>query len=99
MKAYSAQLNKLYSDEQLYFDRYDADAIRTILDTQHQIIDDTKKNYYKQLFQIMLIIDDFADDPTFIRQSTTHHSLYARGRGDIISTITAAPKTRDPPRN
>ena len=37
----------------------------------------------------MKIIDDFADDPSFTRQSIMLHSLYVRGRHNMISTITA----------
>ena len=37
----------------------------------------------------MIIIDDFADDPSFIRQSKMLHMLYVRGRQNMISTIAA----------
>ena len=40
----------------------------------------------------MSIIDDFADDPSFSRQSKTVHSLYVRGRHSMISTLTATQK-------
>ena len=40
----------------------------------------------------MIIIDDFADDPIFTRQSKLLHALYTRGRHNVISTITATQK-------
>ena len=40
----------------------------------------------------MIIIDDFADDPSFTRQSKLLHALYTRGRHNMISTITATQK-------
>jgi hypothetical protein len=46
----------------------------------------------KKLLQILIIIDDFADDPSFARQSKIPHSLYTRGRHSVISTITATQK-------
>ena len=40
----------------------------------------------------MIIIDDFADDPSFTRQSKMLHSLHGRGRHNMISTLTATEK-------
>ena len=48
----------------------------------------TPKRKIKIIVQIFIIIDDFADDPSFTRRSQHLHSLYARGRHDMISTIT-----------
>ena len=45
-----------------------------------------------KLFQIFIIIDDFADEPSFTRQSKMLHSLYVRGRPNLIKTITATKK-------
>jgi len=43
----------------------------------------------KKVYHILIIIDDFADDPSFTRNSKLLHSLYIRGRHTFISTITA----------
>ena len=43
----------------------------------------------KTVIQILIIIDDFADDPSSTRNSKLLHSLYMRGRHTCISTITA----------
>lgn len=51
-----------------------------------------KKHKYKTLFQILIVIDDFADEPSFTRQSKLLHQLYVRGRHNSISTITSAQK-------
>ena len=45
-----------------------------------------------KLFQILIVIDDFADDPSFSRHSKLLHSLYTRGRHSMISTITSTQK-------
>jgi hypothetical protein len=39
------------------------------------------------LFSILIIVDDFADDPSFSRHSNLVHSLFTRGRHSSISTI------------
>ena len=46
----------------------------------------------KRLFQICIIINDFADSPEFIRNSKLLHSLFTRGRHSQISTIVATQK-------
>ena len=48
-----------------------------------------KKQKYKKLYQILVIVDDFADEASFSRHSKLLHSLYTRGRHNSISTITA----------
>jgi len=80
------------AEEPIYFDHYDPDALANILDTQHKITNFMKKRGDKKLFQILIIVDDFADDPSFTRQSKLLHALYVRGRHNMISTITATQK-------
>ena len=48
-----------------------------------------KKRGENKLFQILIIVDDFADSPSFVRSSKLLHSLYTRGRHSYISVITA----------
>ncbi len=79
-------------EEPLYFDHYDPEALATILDNQHKITNFMKKRGDKKLFQILIIVDDFADHPGFTRQSKLLHALYTRGRHNMISTITATQK-------
>ena len=79
-------------DDKFYFDEYDPDALEHIIETQHKITDYMKKHKYKTLYQILIVIDDFADDPSFTRQSKLLHQLYVRGRHNSISTITSTQK-------
>ena len=48
-----------------------------------------KSKGFTKIYQVLIIVDDFADDPTFTRQSKLLHALYIRGRHTYISTITA----------
>ncbi len=79
-------------EEQLYFDHYNQEYLQNIIDTQHKVIDYMKKQGRTKLYQILIIIDDFADDPSFVRSSKLLHSLYTRGRHNQISTITSTQK-------
>ena len=63
------------------------------MDTQKKIIEYQKKQKdTKHLFQILIIVDDFADDPSFSRNSKLLHSLFTRGRHSGISTIVSTQK-------
>jgi hypothetical protein len=79
-------------DDKFYFSEYDPEALEKIIDTQHKVTDFMKKHKYKTLYQILIVIDDFADDPSFTRQSKLLHQLYVRGRHNSISTITSTQK-------
>jgi len=79
-------------EEPIYLDHYDPDVLADIIDTQHKITDYMKKQNHKHLFQILVIVDDFADDPSFSRRSKLLHSLFTRGRHNSISTIVATQK-------
>ncbi|MFM7986297.1 MAG: hypothetical protein ACKPKO_43990, partial [Candidatus Fonsibacter sp.] len=70
---------ELEPDEQIYFDSYDPEALRFILDTQHKNNTLYETNY-KKLYNIMIIVDDFADNPKKTRESKLLHSLFTRGR-------------------
>lgn len=75
--------------EKFLFDSYEPAELQHIIDTQYKVIDFMKQNKMKKLYQILIVIDDFADDPHFTRHSKLLHSLYIRGRHIGISTITA----------
>ena len=78
--------------EPLFFDHYSADALNNIIETQHKIIDYLKKQKgNNKLYSILVVVDDFADDPKFSRYSNLN-GLYTRGRHNSISTITATQK-------
>ena len=59
-------------------DHYDSDALHEILDNHHKITEYTKKKDFKKLFHILMLMDDFADDPSFTRQSKMLHSVYMK---------------------
>ena len=75
--------------EAIYFDHYDHDALENIITTQHKLAEHMKRNGHAKIYQILVVIDDFADSPQFTRQSKLLHALYIRCRHTFISTITA----------
>jgi hypothetical protein len=79
-------------DETFYFDHYDEDALLNIINTQRKIIEYQKKHNHNKLFSILIVVDDFADDVKFSRNSKLLHSLFTRGRHSQISTVVATQK-------
>ena len=90
MKKYIEKELKINTEkEKTYFDEYNHADLENVIDTQYKLIDHMKKQEYKKLYNILIVIDDFADNPSFTRHSKLLHSLYTRGRHLMISTITS----------
>ena len=75
--------------EKHYFDSYDPAELEAVINTQKKVIDYQKEQKHKDLYQILIVIDDFADGTDFTRKSQLSHQLYIRGRHYMISTITS----------
>ena len=75
--------------EKCYFDSYEPSELEAVINTQKKAIDYQKEQKHKDLYQIPIVIDDFADDTNFTRKSQLLHQLYIRGIHYMISTITS----------
>ena len=89
VKDYIAKEIKPHEREKLYCDNYDPVELEAIIDKQHKVINYLKSQGHTNMFQILIVIDDWADDPSFTRNSKLLHQLYIRGRHQCISTITS----------
>ena len=93
VKKYISDVMKVDTEkEQVYFEDYDPIALKKIIETQHKVIDFQKKNKQKDLFSILIVVDDHADDPKFVRYSNILHGLFTRGRHSAISCILSTQK-------
>ena len=91
-KHISETINKKDDEPNFYYDTYDPENLEAIIDSQTKIVEYQKKHNHKQIFQILIIVDDFADSPDFSRQSKLLHSLFTRGRHSGISTMVSTQK-------
>ena len=84
VKEYLDKKIKLKEDEPiLYYDEYDPVALETIISTHKKVIEYQKKSKSKhKLFRIFIVVDDFADDPSFSRNSKLLHALFVRGSAE-----------------
>ena len=78
----------------MFFDNYDAEALENIVSTQHKVAEHMKSKGFTKIYQILIIVDDFADDPSFSRHSKLLHALFTRGRHSFVSTIVSTQKYR-----
>ena len=70
------------------YDNYVPAELENVITTQNEIIDYLKSNDKNdKLYSILIIINDFADAPSFTRNSKLLHGLYTRGRHSYISSI------------
>ena len=88
-------------EEPSFFDVWDASALKDIYETQVQVIQEMKKRKLKTLSNILIVVDDFADDPTIMHRQGGYTSggsmlntLFVRGRHSHISTIVSTQKLR-----
>ena len=93
VKSYLDNKISLSEDEpSLYYDTYDPESLQAIINTQRKIVEHQKTKRSNKLFSILIIVDDFADDVSFSRNSKLLHSLYVRGRHSQISTLVSTQK-------
>ena len=78
--------------EKIYFDDFDPTDLEEILDLQHKITKFQKDHDFKQLFSVLIIIDDFVDDTRFSRHNSLLNALYIRGRHFGCNIISSTQK-------
>ena len=66
----------------VYFDKWDEAALRGIIEQQKKITRKTKELGFKKLYEILVVIDDFADQPELHRRTGDGalDTLFIRGR-------------------
>jgi hypothetical protein len=94
VKQYQEDVTKVRESdkEQLYYDHYNTEDLEKIIETQSKVILHMKKQKHSHLFSVLVIVDDFADDPSFSRHFKLLHSLFTRGRHNRITTIVSTQK-------
>ena len=80
--------------EKLYYDTYQPEELEEIINTQRKIIHYMKEQKMKKQQSILSKVDDFADDPKFVRYSKLLHGLATSGRHDAISFCLSVQKYR-----
>ena len=82
------------SREQAYYDEWDEAALRGIIQRQRKITETSKKLEMKKLYQVLIILDDYADSPQLHKPHGALDTLFIRGRHLQISTWVSSQKLR-----
>ena len=77
--------------EPFAFDHYDPAALAEIVRRQTELADLMKRRG-RHVYGVLVIIDDFADNPKFCRNEQLVHQLFVRGRHSFISTVVSSQK-------
>ena len=78
--------------EQTYWDEWDEAALRRIIQQQRKITEASKKLEMKKLYQVLVVIDDFAEQ--LHKPHGALDTLFIRGRHMQISTWVSSQKLR-----
>ena len=78
--------------EQIYFDNYNPSDLENVIERRKKIVSYMKSKKIRKLHSILIVIDDRADDPKFVRYSKLLHGLFTRGRHDAVSVICSTQK-------
>ena len=92
-KLKAQKVNPAKVDPPLYYDSYDRAALQKIIDTQSEMVKLAKRQGYKQMPSICVVLDDMLDDKRLMTsngaESKLLSQLYIRGRHDFISVVTS----------
>ena len=80
--------------EQTYWDEWDEAALRRIIQQQRKITEASKKLEMKKLYQVLVVIANFADTPQLHKPHGALDTLFIRGRHMQISTWVSSQKLR-----
>ena len=80
--------------EQTYWDEWDEAALRRIIQQQRKITEAPKNLEMKKLYQVLVVIDDFADTPQLHKPHGALDNFFIRGRHMQISTWVSSQKLR-----
>jgi hypothetical protein len=95
VKKYVREEMGVPDSENCFFHEFDHAAINKIVEDQHKLtIAMKEKKGNKKLFNILLVIDDFSDDPSVLHNQGKNvlNTLFTRGRHQNISCWVSAQK-------
>ena len=82
-------------EDPTFHDEFDADFIRKILNKQKKITEHLKRRGSKKRFNVMIVVDDHADNPTAMHKvGGVLETLYVRARHFGVSTLVSSQKLK-----
>jgi hypothetical protein len=84
----------LKQEDDCFFQEFHTQDLQAVIDKQQKLITQLKERGAKMLPNILIVVDDFADDTAVARRETLLHQLFMRGRHSKISTLISTQKYR-----
>ncbi|MBU6280437.1 MAG: hypothetical protein KGN78_14445 [Actinomycetales bacterium] len=84
----------LKQEDDCFFEEFHTQDLQAVIDKQQKLITQLKERGTKMLPNILVVVDDFADDAAVARRETLLHQLFMRGRHSKISTLISTQKYR-----
>jgi hypothetical protein len=89
------------SKEPFFFDTWQPEVLNEIVETQKRVVQECKRQKIKQLYGILIVVDDFADSPNVVHSNSGAgaggsmlNTLFVRGRHLACSVIVSSQKLR-----
>ena len=92
VRDFSDSLGVDQDKEKTFFDSYEDDELRKVIDQQMKVIMLAKKMKLKIMPQIAIVVDDFADDPRTLHANNSIGLLFIRGRHGFINAFVGCQK-------
>ena len=95
VKKYSREVLGVNQDEEkTFFSEFNPADLQEVISTQEAVVAYIKKQNQSRskkqaLPSVLLVFDDLADTPSFMKREKLLHQLYIRGRHNALSVITA----------
>ena len=84
----------LKQEEDCFFQEFHTADLQAVIEKQQKLMPQLKERGAKMLPNILIVVDDFADDAAVARRETLLHQLFMRGRRSKISTLISTQKYR-----
>ena len=75
-----------------YFDSYDPVELAAIIDKQHKVTTYLNSQGHANMFQILIILDDFSDSPAFLPDKVNYYIDYTSEVVINVSRVSHLPK-------
>ena len=82
------------NEQECFFEEFNPADLQGVIDKQQKLIETLKERGARTLPNILIVLDDIADNEQIARREVLLHQLFFRGRHAKISTLIATQKYR-----
>ena len=87
VKEYIAKEIRPSDKEKIYFEDYNPEELKEVIERQRRVIQYQKDKGQTNLFSILIVLDDLSENQEFLKSNRLLQSLYTKGRHISASTL------------